>query len=131
MLLMEYMDLQSLDSLQKHIGGRVPEPILAKVADSVHHRHGAYHQVLCGMQFLAQHLRLLHCDIKPPNILLNTRGQVKLTDFGVSCYLDPTGVAQASSEGTTSFMSISSRPPTPTSFTAPRTPRWRALHRSQ
>lgn len=37
-----------------------------------------------GLQFLKDKLSVMHRDIKPTNILLNHRGEVKLCDFGVS-----------------------------------------------
>ena len=47
-------------------------------------RHAACgSQVLVGLGYL--HSRdVLHRDIKPENILHNERGDVKLTDFGIS-----------------------------------------------
>lgn len=40
-------------------------------------------QVLWGLAYL-KHEKRVHRDIKPPNILINSEGQVKLTDFGIS-----------------------------------------------
>jgi len=39
--------------------------------------------VLWGLAYL-KHEKRVHRDIKPPNILINSEGQVKLTDFGIS-----------------------------------------------
>ena len=41
-------------------------------------------QVLKGVEYLHRDLRIVHRDIKPSNLLLNSRGQVKISDFGVS-----------------------------------------------
>ncbi|KAJ3077403.1 MAP kinase kinase (MEK) [Podochytrium sp. JEL0797] len=68
----EYMDLGSLDGIyKKH--GPIAEGTVVRIA--VH--------VLRGLMYLAEH-SILHRDIKPSNILVNTKGQVKITDFGVS-----------------------------------------------
>ena len=77
-VILELMDAGSLDSIINlykiaKIQPQIPEPILAKIAI----------QILCGISFLHSH-NLIHRDIKPANILLNSKGQVKVTDFGIS-----------------------------------------------
>src|SRR5262249_16297661 len=70
---MEYMDAGSLDRLYAP-GYGVPQSILACVANAM----------LRGLIFLKEQLSIMHRDVKPTNVLLNTRGQIKLCDFGVS-----------------------------------------------
>lgn len=89
------MDLGSLESFQKRLGGSIPEQILSRIAESV----------LLALQFLHKQLNMIHRDIKPGNVLLNSKGDVKLTDFGVSDYMDETGKIRSSWSGTTCFMS--------------------------
>jgi len=64
----EYMDGGSLDMY-----GCIPEPVLGRIAVSV----------VKGLRYLWE-LKIMHRDVKPSNILVSTRGQVKLCDFGVS-----------------------------------------------
>lgn len=45
-------------------------------------------QKVCGAVEFAHQNLILHRDIKPSNILVNTRGEVKLTDFGIAKLLD-------------------------------------------
>ncbi|KAK2189509.1 hypothetical protein NP493_104g00028 [Ridgeia piscesae] len=67
----EYMDGGSLDRY-----GQIPEEILGPVAASV----------VRGLRYLWG-LKIMHRDVKPSNILVNTQGLVKLCDFGVSVQL--------------------------------------------
>ncbi|XP_063781617.1 dual specificity mitogen-activated protein kinase kinase 5 isoform X2 [Pseudophryne corroboree] len=67
----EYMDGGSLDVYRK-----VPEQVLGRISVAV----------LKGLTYLWS-LKILHRDVKPSNMLVNTRGQVKLCDFGVSIQL--------------------------------------------
>lgn len=55
-----------------------PEPIMAKICQ----------QVLNGLMYLYIVGKQVHRDIKPANILINSQGEVKLTDFGISKELD-------------------------------------------
>lgn len=69
---LEFMDLGGLDNLLAK-AGKVPENVLACMS----------FQVLWGLAYL-KHEKRVHRDIKPPNILINSNGEVKLTDFGIS-----------------------------------------------
>lgn len=75
-LCLEYMDVGSLESLYK-TRGRIPECVIRAIALPV----------VRGLRFLTKELRVMHRDVKPSNILVNTKGAVKLCDFGVSGYL--------------------------------------------
>ncbi|XP_039257658.1 dual specificity mitogen-activated protein kinase kinase 1-like [Styela clava] len=70
---MENMDAGSLDQVLKK-AGKIPEPILGKVSIAVLH----------GLRYLRETHNIIHRDVKPSNILVNSRGEIKLCDFGVS-----------------------------------------------
>ncbi|GHJ87391.1 hypothetical protein NliqN6_3793 [Naganishia liquefaciens] len=72
---MEYMDAGSLDRMH---GDGVPEDVLARITKSI----------IKGLRFLKDELSVMHRDVKPTNVLVNTKGQVKLCDFGVSGQLE-------------------------------------------
>jgi len=70
---MEFMDKGSLDGIYKKIGP-IDIDIVGKVALAV----------LEGLTYLYDVHRIIHRDIKPSNILFNSRGEIKICDFGVS-----------------------------------------------
>ncbi|KAI1296661.1 Dual specificity mitogen-activated protein kinase kinase 1 [Halotydeus destructor] len=70
---MEYMDGGSLDLVLKK-AGRIPEQILGTVTIAV----------LKGLNYLREKHEIMHRDVKPSNILVNSRGEIKICDFGVS-----------------------------------------------
>uniref|UniRef100_A0AAV2L3T4 Dual specificity mitogen-activated protein kinase kinase 1 n=1 Tax=Knipowitschia caucasica TaxID=637954 RepID=A0AAV2L3T4_KNICA len=70
---MEHMDGGSLDQSLK-LAGKIPEQILGKVSIAV----------LKGLSYLREKHKIMHRDVKPSNILVNSRGEIKLCDFGVS-----------------------------------------------
>uniref|UniRef100_A0A8D2DZZ7 Dual specificity mitogen-activated protein kinase kinase 2 n=1 Tax=Sciurus vulgaris TaxID=55149 RepID=A0A8D2DZZ7_SCIVU len=67
---MEHMDGGSLDQVLKE-AKRIPEEILGR-------------SVLRGLAYLREKHQIMHRDVKPSNILVNSRGEIKLCDFGVS-----------------------------------------------
>lgn len=43
--------------------------------------------VVSALQYLHAELKVIHRDVKPSNILINRKGEVKMCDFGISGYL--------------------------------------------
>ncbi|KAK7032512.1 MAP kinase kinase (MEK) [Paramarasmius palmivorus] len=70
---MEFMDKRSFDGIYKRVGA-IDIDVVGKVAYSV----------LEGLLYLYDVHHIIHRDIKPSNILLNSEGEIKLCDFGVS-----------------------------------------------
>lgn len=68
---MEFMDGGSIDKIY---GGGIPEGVLRKIALAT----------TMGLKALKDEHNIIHRDVKPTNILINTRGQIKICDFGVS-----------------------------------------------
>lgn len=74
---MELMD-SSLDKFYKFIyenqRQRIPESILGKITVAT----------VQALNYLKEKLKIIHRDVKPSNILLDKRGNIKLCDFGIS-----------------------------------------------
>lgn len=68
---MEFMDGGSCDKLY---GDGIPEGVLRKITFAT----------TMGLKSLKEEHNIIHRDVKPTNILVNSRGQVKICDFGVS-----------------------------------------------
>lgn len=69
------MDGGSLENVIHQLG-TIPENVIGNIA----------YQILYALSYLKTRKRV-HRDIKPPNILINSRGQVKLSDFGIATEL--------------------------------------------
>jgi eukaryotic-like serine/threonine-protein kinase len=66
--------LEGVDLRERLAHGHRPSPweaatLVARVADALHYAHG---------------MGLIHCDIKPSNIMLAPNGQPKVLDFGIA-----------------------------------------------
>lgn len=91
---MEYLDGENLAAILE-ARGRLPEPeatrIVAEVAEGL----------AC-----AHENNIIHRDIKPENIMVLRDGRVKITDFGIACFLDKERVTRiGATMGTAHYMS--------------------------
>jgi predicted Ser/Thr protein kinase len=74
---MEYIDGENLASLLRRIGRLPPEKAVQIIR-----------QICFGLA--AAHARgILHRDLKPANIMLDSRGDVRITDFGIAVLAEP------------------------------------------
>lgn len=64
-----------------------------------------FSQVLKGLNYLRDKHAIMHRDVKPSNILVNSGGEIKICDFGVSGQLIDS--MANSFVGTRSYMSVS------------------------
>jgi serine/threonine-protein kinase len=88
---MEYVDGEDLSSLLRRIG-RLPRNKAVQVA-----------RQLCAGLAAAHGQGVLHRDLKPANVMIDGRGQVKITDFGLAGVDDEISGADART-GTPAYM---------------------------
>ncbi len=89
-LTMEYVDGEDLASLLRRIG-RLPVDKALEIA-----------RELCAGLAAAHDRNVLHRDLKPHNVMLDGRGQVRVTDFGVASVLGTPAAGTVS--GTPAYM---------------------------
>lgn len=93
-IVLEYMDGGSLADVLTKVG-KIPENVLSKITA----------KVLMGLVYLHKNKHLVHRDIKPANILMNLEGESKITDFGISAFIDSTLAVCHTFLGTVTYMS--------------------------
>jgi len=96
---MEYVDGETLARLRTRQPGKIFEPrqVTRWVA-----------QLLDGLSYAHRSARLVHRDLKPPNLIVNTQGDLKIMDFGIARSIQDaiTRVTNVgSSTGTLAYMS--------------------------
>jgi protein kinase-like protein len=100
-LTMEYVDGEDLSSLLRRIG-RLPAD---KAIESA--------RQLCAGLAAAHDMSVLHRDLKPANVMLDGRGVVKITDFGLASFSEQ--IARDDISGTPAYMApeqLAGRPAT-------------------
>ncbi|KAE8735319.1 Mitogen-activated protein kinase kinase 1 [Hibiscus syriacus] len=93
-IILEYMDGGSLADFLRKVKS-IHEPCLAMICK----------QVLKGLIYLHHEKHIIHRDLKPSNLLINHRGEVKITDFGVSAIMTNTSGLANTFVGTYNYMS--------------------------
>ncbi|MEW5306381.1 MAG: hypothetical protein WDW36_008849 [Sanguina aurantia] len=93
-IVLEYLDGGSLGDVLAKVGP-IPENILSKITA----------KILTGLNYLHRNKHLVHRDIKPANILMNLNGEPKITDFGISAFINSTLAVCNTFLGTVTYMS--------------------------
>lgn len=91
---LEYMDGGSLADILR-VQKSIPEPVLSYMIK----------KLLKGLSYLHGVKHLVHRDIKPANLLINLKGESKITDFGISADLDNSIAMCDTFVGTVTYMS--------------------------
>ncbi|XP_020589672.1 mitogen-activated protein kinase kinase 3 [Phalaenopsis equestris] len=91
---LEYVDGGSLADVLL-LKKSIPEPILSHMV----------HKLLLALGYLHGERRLVHRDIKPANLLINLKGETKISDFGISAALNNSISMCETFVGTVTYMS--------------------------
>jgi serine/threonine protein kinase len=72
---MEYIDGETLSNLRAEKVQRVFEP----------DETATWMSQLCdALDYAHNHAKIIHCDLKPANLMVNQRGELKVSDFGIA-----------------------------------------------
>src|SRR5881398_1066397 len=72
---MEYIDGETLSNLRAEKEQKVFEP--DEIADWTG-------QLCDALDYAHNHAKIIHCDLKPANLMVNQRGDLKVSDFGIA-----------------------------------------------
>lgn len=89
---MEYLEGGSLEDLLNYTDRLPPASALKLVIDATR-----------GLEYLRKE-RIVHCDIKPENLMLDGEGNIKIVDLGIALDLDKTHGIPAGIFGTPQYM---------------------------
>ena len=91
-VIMEYVEGKTLSCVLRELGDDISLDVIAAVFTSVAHALEVAHDN-----------DVLHLDIKPENVIVNKKGVVKVTDFGLATLMDASGHATTGG-GTIGYM---------------------------
>jgi serine/threonine protein kinase len=90
--------------LQEYVDGPTLQDVLRNNPNGMEISEGMkYIKVLCSALGYAHSMEVVHCDIKPGNVMINSGGQVYLADFGIARHAKSTTTTIASA-GTPAYM---------------------------
>lgn len=93
-IVLEYMDAGTMNDIIKRHRHDFSEEMLAYIA----------RELFQGLEYLHS-LKMIHRDIKPANVLANSKGEVKISDFGVAKTFIGGDIQTLSAHGSTPYMS--------------------------
>ncbi len=82
---MEYIDGKPLSNLRAEKEEKVFEP---------NELSGWISQLCDALDYAHNYARIIHRDLKPANLMVNQRGDLKVSDFGIRTGADPTGLGR-------------------------------------